>query len=149
MELVLQLLEMSKKSLAESHRFVKTREAHRDELAQDYVEVILDLIEECGEARLTDIAAKIGVAHPTVSKALRRMHSEGLVLLRPYRALQLTEEGKRLAMKCRIRHQIVYDFLLSLGLKKEVAEIDSEGIEHHVSKETLDAMQAFTSAKNR
>ncbi len=147
MELVLQLFEMSKKSLAESHRFVKTREAHRDELAQDYVEVILDLIEEGGEARLTDIAAKIGVAHPTVSKALRRMHSEGLVWLRPYRALQLTEQGRRLALECRVRHKIVFEFLLSLGLDKEVAEVDSEGIEHHVSQETLDAMQAFTNGK--
>ena len=51
---MLQLLQMSRKSLAESHRFVRTREAHRDELAQDYVEVILDLIEEDGEPSVKD-----------------------------------------------------------------------------------------------
>jgi DtxR family manganese transport transcriptional regulator len=141
---MLQLSEMSKKSLAESHKFAKTREAHRDELAQDYVEVILELIEEGGEARLTDIAAKIGVAHPTVSKALRRLHSEGLVLLRPYRALQLTEDGRRLAVECRIRHKIVFEFLISLGLDAETAEIDSEGIEHHVSSKTLKLMERFS-----
>ncbi len=130
-------------SLSQAKRFERTREAHRYEIAEDYVEVILDLVESVGEARLTDIAAQVGVAHPTVSKALKRLELEGLVALRAYRSVQLTAKGKRLAVQCRSRHQAVVGFLRALGLDNETAEADAEGIEHHLSPATLNAMKRF------
>lgn len=133
--------------MAQEHakRFAQTRLAHRTELAEDYVEAILDLIEEDGHAKLTEIASHFGVAHPTVSKALKRLESDGFVTLRPYSSVQLTEQGMELALRCRKRHQIVVAFLLSLGLDSDTAEADAEGIEHHVSEKTL---AAFASASN-
>lgn len=124
-------------------RHERTRSAHKMELAEDYVEAILDLIDESGEARLTDLAKRFGVAHPTVSKALSRLSTDGLVEVVRYRAIRLTEEGESLARRCRARHAIVVRFLLSLGLDQETAESDAEGIEHHVSEQTLAAMDAF------
>lgn len=127
------------------NRFETTRRAHRAELAEDYVEVALELIEHTGEARMTDIADRLGVAHPTVAKALRRLSREGLVTLLPYRPVQLTEEGLTLAKECRRRHRIVVRFLEVLGLSPEKAEEEAEGIEHHVSPETLALMETFAS----
>jgi DtxR family manganese transport transcriptional regulator len=55
----------------------------------------------------------------------------------------LTNEGKRLAQISKEKHEIVYNFLLSLGVSKKTAQYDSEGIEHHVSDETLKIMKKF------
>jgi DtxR family manganese transport transcriptional regulator len=59
------------------------------------------------------------------------------VTSQPYRAIFLTEKGRKLASRCKRRHGIVVAFLLSLGVSEKVAEMDAEGIEHHVSPETL------------
>ncbi|MBS1715171.1 MAG: manganese-binding transcriptional regulator MntR [Armatimonadetes bacterium] len=130
--------------MSEAHRFNRTRDAHRTELAEDYVEAILELIQEKGEARLTDLSERFGVAHPTVSKTLKRLETAGLVALRPYKSANLTDAGRTLAEECKARHAKVVAFLLALGVDRETAEIDAEGIEHHVSDTTLTAMVAFT-----
>lgn len=127
----------------QAKRFAKTRRDHVSENAEDYVETMLDLIEEDGDARLSEIATRMGVAHPTVFKALRRLEQEGLVTLRPYRSPLLTKEGKALAAECRSRHHEVVSFLMALGVDRETAETDAEGIEHHVSPKTLKVMRSF------
>ncbi|WNO53239.1 manganese-binding transcriptional regulator MntR [Stakelama saccharophila] len=124
--------------------FRKTREAHQTEVAEDYVELIGDLIEEAGEARLTDIADNMGVSQATASKIVARLRREGLVQSRPYRAIFLTEQGEAMARDSRRRHQIVYEFLRALGIDEATANADSEGMEHHVSGRTLDALAALT-----
>lgn len=126
-------------------RFTKTRVAHQTELAEDYVEVILDLIDESKEAKLTEVASRIGVAHPTVSKALKKLERDGLVEVLPYKSILLTKLGKQLALSCRKRHECVVKFLLSIGVDRQTAENDAEGIEHHVSPQTLKAMIKFYS----
>ena len=123
--------------------FVHTRRRKQIELTEDYVELIDDLIREKGEARAVDIANRLAVSHVTVSKAISRLKDAGLVRSEPYRAVFLTDEGRALAQESRKRHDLVMDFLLALGVPGEVAGVDAEGIEHHVSKETLDAMAAF------
>lgn len=133
---------MTSKSNAAA-RFTRTRAAHRSELAEDYVEVILELIEEDGDARLTEIATRVGVAHPTASKSLKKLEREGLVKILPYRSIELTESGKTLACSCRRRHEIVVQFLCNLGVDRQTAETDAEGIEHHVSPKTLRLMEGF------
>ena len=116
-----------------------TREEHSRETAQDYVELIADLIAESGEARVIEMARRLGVTHVTVSRTIQRLKREGLVTAQPYRSIFLTEKGKALAEESRRRHEIVVRFLLSLGIPERVAHSDAEGIEHHVSKETLEA----------
>ena len=124
--------------------FRQVREAHRRELIDDYVELISDLIREVGEARQVDMAARLGVSQPTVAKMLKRLATMGLIEMIPWRGVILTAEGEKLAQESRERHQIVENFLLVLGVSPEIARRDAEGMEHHVSEETLDAFRLFT-----
>ncbi|HFI6383205.1 TPA: manganese-binding transcriptional regulator MntR [Escherichia coli] len=124
--------------------FRQVREAHRRELIDDYVELISDLIREVGEARQVDMAARLGVSQPTVAKMLKRLATMGLIEMIPWRGVFLTSEGEKLAQESRERHQIVENFLLVLGVSPEIARRDAEGMEHHVSEETLDAFRLFT-----
>jgi DtxR family transcriptional regulator, manganese transport regulator len=122
--------------------FQKAREARQTEVAEDYVELIADLVDQTGEARAVDIARRLGVAQATVVKTVSRLQREGLVITRPYRAIFLTDQGRQLAEQSRRRHEIVEEFLLSLGVSQEAARRDAEGIEHHVGEETLAAFEA-------
>jgi DtxR family transcriptional regulator, manganese transport regulator len=119
----------------------QTRREHANEIAEDYVEAIRDLVAETGEARIVDLARRLGVTHVTVSRTIGRLQKAGYVTSRPYRAVFLTERGGDLAAVCKTRHETVVAFLRSLGIPKQVAEMDAEGIEHHVSPETLDAFK--------
>jgi DtxR family manganese transport transcriptional regulator len=121
--------------------FRGVRAAHRNETAEDYVEEIFREIERDGHAKLTELAAALGVSHPTVSKTLKRLEREGYVVVQPYKQIDLTDKGRELARACRVRHEIVLAFLRSLGISEATAEHDAEGIEHHLSAETLDAMR--------
>lgn len=129
--------------------FRQVREAHRRELIDDYVELISDLIHEFGEARQVDMAARLGVSQPTVAKMLKKLASTGLVEQIPYRGVFLTPEGESLAEQSRERHHIVENFLLSLGISSEIAHRDAEGIEHHVSDETLEVFRTFYQSSTR
>ncbi len=124
-----------------------TRQQHAQERAQDYVEAIADLIEQTGEARAADLARKLGVSHVTVIRTVERLNSHGLVTTRPYRSIFLTQAGRDLAVQSRKRHEIVIRFLEALGVSPHVALADAEGIEHHVSEETLAAFQNFLKTK--
>jgi len=130
-----------------SAAFRRIRSDHQSELAQDYVELIADLIDEKGEARGSDVALRLGVANATVVKTLKRLQDAGLVTQEPYRSIFLTGDGWKMAEDGRRKHKIVEIFLLSLGVSEETARIDSEGIEHHVSEETLRAMARFLARK--
>lgn len=121
----------------------RTRDDHATELAEDYVEAIAELIESEGACRLIDLAAHFGVTHVTANRTVGRLQRDGLVTTEPYAPIELTAEGSRLAKASRRRHEIVYRFLLALGVSKKAAAADSEGMEHHVSSETLRKMQKF------
>ena len=96
--------------------FQRMRDAHSTEMAEDYVELIGDLIAEMGEARLTDLAENLGVTHATAAKVVQRLAREGLVESRPYRSIFLTGAGQTMAAASRARHKIVHDFLIALGV---------------------------------
>jgi DtxR family transcriptional regulator, manganese transport regulator len=129
--------------------FEKVREAHQTELAEDYVELIADLIDATGEARLVDLASRLGVTAATVNTTVARLQREGLVRSEPYRAIFLTDAGRALAESCRRRHAIVVDFLRAIGVDEATALRDAEGIEHHVSEATLEAFRRVTERLRR
>jgi len=117
--------------------FRRSRRDRAAETAQDYVEAIADLSASVGEARVVDLARRLGVTHVTVNRTLTRLRQAGYVNTKPYRAIFLTNAGHRLAGECKRRHETVVAFLRSLGVPEKAAEMDAEGIEHRVSSETL------------
>jgi DtxR family manganese transport transcriptional regulator len=127
--------------------FRHARRARSTEIAEDYVELIAELIASGGEARAVDIARRLGVSHATVIKTIGRLQRDGLVETKPYRAVFLTEEGRRIAEWSRRRHELVVRFLLAIGVSEEVAHADAEGLEHHVSAETLAAFERLIRAQ--
>lgn len=121
----------------------RVRSDHRTELAEDYVEAIAGLIEAQGTCRAVDLARQFQVSHVTVNRTIGRLERDGYVVTTPYAPIALTKHGQRLANISRRRHTIVLEFLLAIGVPEATAAVDSEGIEHHVSPETLQAMQAY------
>lgn len=128
--------------------FGHVRKAHRQEIAEDYVEMIAELSAAQSEVRTGHLAECFGVSHATVTNHVQRLIGEGLIEDRPYQPLVLTVEGQRIAEASRRRHLLVRDFLLALGVDRETAETDTEGIEHHVSERTMAAFSRFLS-RNR
>jgi DtxR family manganese transport transcriptional regulator len=123
------------------------RQARSTATAEDYVEAVADLIDVVGEARVTDLAKCLAVTHVTVVRTVARLQRDGLLTARPYRSIFLTGAGRTLAEQVRQRHAVVLKFLAALGVSAETARADAEGIEHHVSRETLAAMERFVRAR--
>jgi DtxR family manganese transport transcriptional regulator len=128
-------------SAQQAESFRRSRRDRAAETAQDYVEAIADLSASLGEARVVDLARRLGVTHVTVNRTLARLKRAGYVNTKPYRAIFLTGAGHQLADECKRRHETVVAFLHSIGISEKTAELDAEGIEHHVSPETLAAFE--------
>lgn len=126
---------------AQPHR--RTRRDHANETAEDYVEAVAAIRGERGVCRVVDLAKHFGVSHVTVSRIVSRLSDEGLVTTEAYRPIELTAKGRRLAKRSQERHEIVYQFLLAIGVDADTAATDAEGIEHHVSPATLERLSAF------
>ncbi len=120
----------------------QTRREHANEIAEDYLEAMADLVAETGEARVVDLSKRLGVTHVTVIRTIARLQKAGFVTAQPYRAIFLTSKGRTLAARSKSRHETVAAFLRSLGIPDRVAEMDAEGIEHHVSPATLAAFKS-------
>ncbi|MEL6715039.1 MAG: manganese-binding transcriptional regulator MntR, partial [Planctomycetota bacterium] len=131
-------------SATDASRFARVREAHATELVEDYVEAISDVGADGTDVRVRDLAARFGVSHVTVSRTLGRLQRDGYVDTAPYRPVTLTDRGRALAERSRARHETVLAFLLALGVERATAEIDAEGVEHHVGDETLERFRTFT-----
>lgn len=132
----------AKRRIADRHR--RTRDDHASETAEDYVEAIADIVVESGRCRIVDLARQFDVSHVTVNKTIARLQREGFVETEPYGPVTLTDRGRRLAGKSRQRHETVLQFLMAIGVGEATATNDAEGIEHHVSSETLQRMQEWT-----
>jgi DtxR family manganese transport transcriptional regulator len=127
----------------QASHFRRARQAREMEVVEDYVELIADLIDEQGEARLVDVARRLGVSGATVNKMVSRLSEMSLITSEPYRSIFLTEAGRAMAEDSRARHHIVVALLRAVGVDDENAWADAEGIEHHCSPETLAAFERF------
>jgi DtxR family manganese transport transcriptional regulator len=133
------------KKIKSSKRFQAVRSSHKTEAAEDYTELIADLIAEEGEARICGVAKKLGITHVTALRTVKRLEQEGYLKTKPYSPIKLTASGRALAERSKKRHKIVLAFLLKIGVPPELAEIDSEGIEHHISDRTLRILNQYIS----
>ncbi len=112
--------------------------------AEDYLERIHELISDKGYARAIDIANALGISQPSVTSMVQKLANEGLLNYEKYRGLTLTEEGKRVAIAIHERHEILKRFLSLLNVSQKAQEQDIEGLEHHISDETVQALSKLS-----
>ena len=110
---------------------------------EDYIEAIYMIEQEKGEIKSVDIAAKLGVSKPAVNKAMNELNKLNLIEKSNYSDIVLTDEGRKLAKKIYDKHILIYEFLLSIGVSKENANIDCCKIEHVISQETTDCLKKY------
>jgi Mn-dependent DtxR family transcriptional regulator len=116
---------------------------------EDYLERILELINSKGYARVVDIASALHISQASVTNMVQRLATEGLLQYEKYRGLVLTAAGEKLARSIAHRHKLLTDFLRLLGLNERVIYHDVEGMEHHISRPTLRAIEALTKQLRR
>src|SRR5882672_2307707 len=122
---------------------------HASSVVEDYLERILELINNKGYARVVDIAQRLQISKASVTNMVQRLDAEGLLKYEKFRGLVLTTAGEALARNITRRHQLLSDFLKLLGLDDEVIYHDVEGMEHHISPSTLRAIAALTAQLRR
>lgn len=109
--------------------------------AEDYLEAILRLGEEKGQVRSVDVAALLKVSKPSVSVAMKRLRENGYLIMDEDNLLHLTDRGLTIARDIYARHQVLTDFLLSIGVPEDIAREDACKMEHDISDETYRALR--------
>ena len=115
--------------------------------AEDYLERIHELIEAKGYARVVDIASSLKVRQASVTSMVQKLGRAGFVKYEKYRGLILTDKGREVARNIQSRHATLRRFFSLFGLDAETQRADIEGIEHHLSEETLAAFARFVSSR--
>jgi Mn-dependent DtxR family transcriptional regulator len=105
--------------------------------AEDYLERIHELIEEKGYARVVDIASSLNVKQASVTSMVQKLDELGYLNYVKYRGLVLTDKGRDVATMIQERHETLSRFFSVLGIDPETQRQDIEGIEHHLSPETV------------
>ena len=114
--------------------------------AEDYLERILELVQETGQARVMDIATSLNVRQASVTNMVKKLCEMGYVDHEKYkRGLVLTEKGQEVALKIQRRHEILSSFFSMLKLDEDTQRRDIEGIEHHLSRGTVLALEDLVS----
>tara|TARA_B100000902_G_scaffold313955_1_gene304570 strand:+ start:979 stop:1431 length:453 start_codon:yes stop_codon:yes gene_type:complete len=109
--------------------------------AEDYLERILELVQETGQARVVDIANSLNVRQASVTNMVKKLCDLGYVDHEKYkRGLVLTKKGREVALKIQRRHETLSSFFSILELDEETQKRDIEGIEHHLSQGTVKAL---------
>lgn len=111
---------------------------------EDYLERIAALIKTKGYARVVDIAAELKISQASVTTMVQRLDTEGLVKYEKYRGLVLTRAGEEVASRIAHRHELLTDFLRLFAIPEDVIFRDVEGMEHHLSEETVTALEGLT-----
>lgn len=107
---------------------------------EDYLEQIHNLIEGKGYARVVDIAKNLGISQASVTNMIQRLDAEGYVVYERYRGVVMTDSGKKIGKEIARRHEVLTRLLTSFGLDAATVHEDVEGMEHHISRATLDVL---------
>ncbi|PAQ13406.1 manganese transport transcriptional regulator [Bacillaceae bacterium SAOS 7] len=105
---------------------------------EDYIEQIFLLIDKKGYARVSDIAEALSVHPSSVTKMVQKLDRDEYLIYERYRGLILTEKGKKMGKRLVERHDLLEEFLRIIGVNEEIIYEDVEGIEHHLSWNSID-----------
>jgi len=115
----------------------------RHKTIEEYIETICVLEQKHGRAQTGMIAAHMGVKPPSITEMLQKLEREGLIHYESYNGATLTIAGKKMARELMQKHHIIANLLETLGVDRELAEVDACQIEHHVSSKTLKRLEQF------
>ena len=121
----------------------EARKKLRSMAEEDYIEVIYEVEKVFGYARPSDIAAILGVKASSVTDMLKKLEKKNYVVYEKYRFVRLTEKGKTIARELSRKHEFLMEFLMSLGVDKDRANIEAELLEHFLSSETIEKLRKF------
>lgn len=105
---------------------------------EDYIEKIYSLIEKKGYARVSDIADELFVHPSSVTKMVQKLDKDEYLVYEKYRGLVLTPKGKKVGKRLLERHTLLERFLTIIGVEEEHIYHDVEGVEHHLSWNSID-----------
>ena len=133
-----------------SRRLESIKAAHESEKTisvsdrvEDYLEVISELVDMKGYAATLDVSRYMNVSAPSVTKMLKKLDAEGFIEYEKYYGINLTEKGQRIADNIKQKHGILLEFFEILGIGKDIANQDAEGIEHHLNPKTIRQIRKF------
>lgn len=110
---------------------------------EDYLERIYKLIDEKGYARVSDIAEGLEVHPSSVTKMIQKLDKDNYLIYEKYRGLVLTNKGKKMGKRLVDRHQLLESFLMTIGVQDENIYQDVEGIEHHLSWDSITCIETL------
>ena len=113
------------------------------ESAEDYLESILILQEQCGSVRSIDIVNKLGYSKPSVSIAMKKLRESGYIFMAADGTITLNDSGMEIASRIYGRHKTITRLFQHLGVSPEQAAIDACKVEHDLSQETFERICAF------
>ena len=127
-------------SIKAAHKTKKVSSTTREE---DYLEVIAELVELKGYATALDISRFMNVSPPSVTKMLQKLDEKKYIEYEKYHGINLTGNGKQVADSIRRKHSILLEFLEILNIRKEIANQDTEGLEHHLNPKTIRQLKKY------
>ncbi|WEK55583.1 MAG: transcriptional regulator MntR [Candidatus Cohnella colombiensis] len=110
---------------------------------EDYLERIYRLIDEKGYARVSDIAEGLEVHPSSVTKMIQKLDKDNYLIYEKYRGLVLTNKGKKMGKRLVERHHLLESFLQIIGVQQENIYQDVEGIEHHLSWDSITCIETL------
>ena len=134
------------KLISDAHKIEQraiVKEKQKTDRMEDYLEVIYELTKQKGYATQADISELLNVSSPSVTKMLQRLDENRYLKYEKYRGINLTQEGTDVAENIHERHTILSEFFKMIGVDENTANIDAEGIEHHIHSQTLKKLREF------
>ncbi|QWU14792.1 iron (metal) dependent repressor, DtxR family [Paenibacillus sophorae] len=110
---------------------------------EDYLERIYKLIDEKGYARVSDIAEGLEVHPSSVTKMIQKLDKDEYLIYEKYRGLVLTTKGKKVGKRLVDRHKLLEEFLTIIGVQEQNIYRDVEGIEHHLSWDSITCIESL------
>ena len=114
------------------------------ESGEDYLEAILMIQKEKGECHSVDVARKLSVSKPSVSRAMGILRDDGYIFFDENQHINFTEIGKMYAEKIYERHNLLTEFFMKLaGIPEEQAERNACRVEHVIDEDVVDGIRKF------
>ena len=137
------MLQKNSKRLDSIKAAHKTRKVSSTTREEDYLEVIAELVELKGYATTLDISRYMNVSPPSVTKMLQKLDEKKYIEYEKYHGINLTANGKQVADSIRKKHSTLLEFFEILNIGQEIANQDTEGLEHHLNPKTIRQLRKY------